>query len=290
MSSSEEVSPFLLVADVELQQYLYAIVSAWTVGPLNTADLKLFMANHFEKSNKSAAPPTMARCQDTLEYMRNTLEAVDFFVDFCIDIFAKAHGAPPRYPHSSFQPSYGRPAAMQTQPPPSRLPLSIWRDKRPIRRALVRFQLYCELFHQPGDASESVSDWEERLQEQEAFWLHYEWWEVEEVKCIYQAIVFCLENTSIGETSQSGKVLPDAIQERGLTQLRHFFDESIARPTTFGEGYLRRFLARSFRGFRQADPDDYSYFSTPRPAGLGELVSPGRPFKGTGIYRTLFSD
>lgn len=158
-------------------------------------------------------------------------------------------------------------------------------DKRRIRRALLRFKLYCELFRQPGDGSESVSDWEEHLEEQEAFWDFYEWWEVEEVKCIYQVLVFCLENTTVSESSHYSEDSEKDKQQRGLVQLRHFLDDSIAPPTAFGEGYFRRFLSRSFHGFRRADPDNYSYFSQPRPAYSLHFVAAG--VEPAGTYRTL---
>lgn len=161
----------------------------------------------------------------------------------------------------------------------------MYTDKRTIRRALLRFQLYCELFHQPGDSSESVSDWEERLEEQEAFWLRYEWWEVEEVKCIYQVLVFCFENTTAGELPQFYEASDGELSQRGLIQLRHFLDESIAPPTEFGRGYSRRFLARSFYGFRRADPDDFGHFSHPRPPYIQYHVDAGVVPAGT--YRTL---
>jgi hypothetical protein len=286
MGLSEEDRKFVLVADEELQQYLYAIMSARTVGPLNTAELKLFLDDHFEKSNKSVAPSTMPRCQDAHNYISKTLEAVDFFVEFCILIFAKAYGAPSA-PYSPIERIIlGRPAEEQARLLSTSLPLSMWSDKRRIRRALLRFQLYCELFHQPGDCSESVSDWEERLQEQEVFWLHYEWWEVEEVKCIYQVIVFCLENASAGGSSHSSEVLRDDGQQRGLTQLRYFLDDSIARPNAFGEGYLRRFLTRPFHGFQEADPEDYGYFSQSRPAYMQHFAAAG--IQPDHTYRTLF--
>lgn len=91
---SEDDRKFVLVDDEEFQQYLFAILSARTVGSLNTAEIGVSMESHFEKSNKSVAPPAMPRCQDTLDYMRGTLEAVDFFVEFCILIFVKAYGIP----------------------------------------------------------------------------------------------------------------------------------------------------------------------------------------------------
>ncbi|KAH8672105.1 hypothetical protein BGZ60DRAFT_406572 [Tricladium varicosporioides] len=286
MCLSEEDRKFVLVADEELQQYLYAIMAAQTIGPLNTTELGLFLDNHFQKSNKSVPPSIMPRCQDTLDYMSRTLEAVDFFVEFCILIFAKAYGAPSAPNRVIGSVIFGRPAEEQARLLSTSLPLSMWSDKRRIRRALLRFQLYCELFHQPGDGSESVSDWEERLQEQEVFWLCYEWWEVEEVKCIYQVLVFCLENASEGGSLHSGQVLEANGQQRGLTQLRYFLDNSIGCPTAFGEGYLRRFLARPFHGFQQADPDDYSYFSLPRPAYMQHFIAAGVQPDRT--YRTLF--
>ncbi len=286
MCLSEEDHKYILIADKELQQYLYTIMSAQTVGPLNTVELGLFLDNHFKNSNESAMLPTIPRCQATLDYVTKSLEAVDFFVEFCILIFAKAYGTPsiPPGPPGSVLP--GRPAKAQNQFLSNSLPLSMWSDKRRIRRALLRFQLYCELFHQPGDSSESISDWEERLQEQEAFWLRYEWWEVEEVKCIYQVLIFCLESASAEGSSHSAEVTEEDSQQRGLTQFHHFLDDSISRPTAFGESYLRRFLARPFHGFRRANPDDYGYFSQPRPAYKPHFVAAGVQPDGT--YRTLF--
>ncbi len=150
MSLSEDDQRFVLVADKELQPYLYAIMSARTVGQLNTVDLKLFLNNHFERSHENILPSTLPRCQDTLDYMTNTLEAVDFFVEFCILIFAKAYGAPSG-PFSSVRRIIsGRPAAEKERLLSTSLPLSMWRDKRRIRRALLRFQLYCELSCQSG--------------------------------------------------------------------------------------------------------------------------------------------
>jgi hypothetical protein len=67
--------------------------------------------------------------------------------------------------------------------------------------------------------------------------------------------------------------------------LRHFLDDSIAAPTAFGVGYLCRFLARSFHGFHQADPDDFGYFSYPRPKYMIRYVAMGTVPPGS--YRTL---
>lgn len=165
-------------------------------------------------------------------------------------------------------------------------------NKRVVRLALLRFQLYCELFHQPGDNSDNVFDWEERCPEQELFWLRYEWWEVEEVKSIYQTLVFCLENASretsgsIEQSEQTGKPLANPNQQRGLTQLRCFLDDSVGRATAFGKSYLRRFLARAFHGFGQVDREDYGYFSLPRPECKPHFLAAGVQPEGT--YRILY--
>lgn len=233
MSLSEEDSKFVLVQDAELQQYLYAIISAPIAGPLNTTELRHFLTNHFEISTKTIAPSSMPRSQETINYMRQTLEAIDFFLEFSILISAKAYTIPPN-PHSIISSIIApRSAPEKARILSTSLPLSMWSDKRRIRRALLRFQLYCELFHQPGDSSEKVDDWEERFEEQEVFWLRFEWWEVEEVKCVYQVLVFCLENAS-PRSSISGQVSGDDSQQRGLTQLRHFLDDSVAPPAAFG--------------------------------------------------------
>lgn len=79
--TSEDDQKYLLVEDEELQQYLFAIISARTNGPLNTTEIGLFVDSHFEKStNRTAIPSAMPRCQDTLDYMRDALEAVDFLL------------------------------------------------------------------------------------------------------------------------------------------------------------------------------------------------------------------
>jgi hypothetical protein len=52
MSLSEEARKLVLVADEELQQYLYTIISAQTASLLNTAELRLFLDSHFENPTK----------------------------------------------------------------------------------------------------------------------------------------------------------------------------------------------------------------------------------------------
>jgi hypothetical protein len=147
----------------------------------------------------------------------------------------------------------------------------MWSDKWRISRAFLRFQLYCELFHQPHnqcDGKQLALDWEQRIPEQRAFWLRYEWWEVEEVKCLYATLVFCLQHVDPYYATGLAHAVEGKEQEirpeRGMMQLRHFLDPSSARPGPFGLTYLHLFLAHQFEGFIEADPTDYTYFSEAR--------------------------
>ena len=201
-------------------------------------------------------------------------------------LFAKGYGAPYTPPGGISNILSGRPKEEQRKLLETCLPLSMW-DKHRIRRALLRFQLYCELFHQPGNSLDNEGDWEERVSEQELFWLRYEWWEVEEVKCIYQLLVFSLaldypRENSGSETQNS---LEGSLQERGLPQLRHFLDGT--NTTLLGENYLRKFLSRAFYGFSKADPDDFNYFSLPRPLYRPHFAA--AMIKPPGTYRSLTS-
>ena len=66
------------------------------------------------------------------------------------------------------------------------MPLSAGEDLR-IRRALLYFQLYAQLFHQAETASDR--DWEQRHHQEQCSWTRYTSVEVEECKCIYGLLV-----------------------------------------------------------------------------------------------------
>jgi hypothetical protein len=254
----------MMSLDQELHQYLYAIAAARQEPCIGSENLEIFLNRHLEQENTS---PPLNILPVSFSYMKDIAEAMEFFfTEFCVLLFAKGHGAPYTPPLGISNLLYGRPKEEQRKLLETYLPLSMW-DKHRIRRALLRFQLYCELFHQPGEPSalDNEDDWEGRLSEQELFWLRYEWWEVEEVKCIYQLLVFSLALDCPRETSGSGiqDSFEGRLQERGLPQLRHFLDGT--NRTLFGERYLRKFLSRAFYRFSKADPDDLNYFSLPRP-------------------------
>lgn len=276
------------VAEMEMQQYLYAVVTARNNPPLNKTHLERFIDKFFQQpdaNHTGVSSDTLSR-GDT-HYMTRTSEAVEFFLEFCILIFAKAYGvAPSRQPEIKSA-LFGRKAEEQSRLLSTALPRTMWEDKKRIRIALLRFQLYCELFHCPHSSETEITlGWEDDLPAQEAFWLRYEWWEVEEVKCLYQVLLFSFENSDVSST-ESFDVAPEHgnHDERGLTQLRHFVDDSVARPTVFGNFYLHQFLSKPFHGFKQNDPEDYGYFSLRRPTYRRYYLSAG--VEPSGTYRTM---
>jgi hypothetical protein len=221
----------------ELQQYAHAIICARTVGPLAKEKLNLFLDDHLEREETSHPPTSLPRSQDTLDYITSVLEATEFFAEFCKLMFSRGR-TPPHFPPDH--------------------PWSTSPERFRIRRALLRFQLYCELFHQPGDSSHSVSDWEERFPEQKLFWTRFEWWEVEECKCIYYLLVFCLKAV-MGNKRPESTGEDDQLHRRGLSQLQTFIEDTPS--TIFGLSYIRRFLAKALHGFCVVDPLDLNLFS-----------------------------
>jgi len=109
----------------------------------------------FGKLGNILEPPLKARkYQPTVKYFASLLFLHErysggngvFFTEFCILLFAKGHSALYTPPLGISNLLYGRPKEEQRKLLETYLPLSMW-DKHRIRRALLRFQLYCELFH-----------------------------------------------------------------------------------------------------------------------------------------------
>ena len=263
----------------ELQQYLHAAAAARHEECKGIEDLRKFIDCHLGQN--CAETPSNASAS-SITYMESLINTVEFFTEFCVLLFARSHGAPYNPPGAISQVLSSRPRPEKHRLLQTCLPLSMW-NKHRIRRALLRFQLYCELFHQPGDSTDRDDDWEDRIPEQEFFWLRYEWWEIEEVKCIYQLLLISLEHTDVGSGQETESSFENPLPERGLLQLRPFLDGT--KTTSFGRSCLRRFLSKAFHGFSKADPEDFNYFSQPRP--------PYDPFAAVigkippGSYRTL---
>ncbi|EPE24544.1 hypothetical protein GLAREA_08396 [Glarea lozoyensis ATCC 20868] len=244
--------------DEELQCYLYAIIAARERGRMNGTQMRLFLQDHVENADLSKPPADVSRSSETIEYMAWILESVDNFVEYCPMIWSKACGTTD---------------AIQlfddNACPPDILPLSMWKDKYRLRRALLRFQLFSELFHTPGNTSDFpnmtlIPHWEDNLDAQEHFWKRYEWWEVEECKCIYTllstAVVY---SKHLSWECKLPKRVPKTFQMRGLPQLSLFLCPDRGwELTSFGSNYIVVFSLLSSRGFSQIDRGDHGFFST----------------------------
>ncbi|CAG8948769.1 hypothetical protein HYFRA_00001891 [Hymenoscyphus fraxineus] len=241
--------------DEELRCYLYAIVQAQAVGHMSAYELGFFLDTHFEISNPNKIPEEIPRSLRTIEYMAKVLAAVDHFSTLCPEIW-----------------SWCGCVGLFSNPI---LPLTMWKNKYQIRRALFRFQLYCELFHKPGQDipdrpyahTYSHWGWEENWDAQELFWLRYEAWEIEECKSIYYTLIFHLEYV----TKNKDHLLSCCIRNRSphsKTNIRGLPTIAASLNTTcvaslppFQQAYLEILLQRPFSGFRITDPDDLGYFS-----------------------------
>ncbi|KAL2009367.1 hypothetical protein VTN00DRAFT_7561 [Thermoascus crustaceus] len=133
--------------------------------------------------------------------MASTLDA-EFFLEFCIRVFSRQENG--NFFHFS-------------------------QDVEPINFRMRRFQLFAELFHQPGDDSCDTG--------------HYEPFEVEECKCICYLLVECLR-ANMGKKILWPGQDEDLIQHRGLPQLRNFIEDDVPY-TKFGLSYVRRFLTKA---------------------------------------------
>ncbi len=148
------IPTIMMSLDQELQQYLYTIAAARQEPCSGSENLDIFLDRHLGQEDTS---PPLNILPVSFSYMKDIVGAMEFFTEFCVLLFAKGHGAPYTPPLGISNLLYGRPKEEQRKLLETCLPLSMW-DKHRIRRALLRFQLYCELFHQPGESSASDND------------------------------------------------------------------------------------------------------------------------------------
>ena len=169
---------------------------------------------------------------ETLRRLAGLTETIDFFVHFCTALWLKEF-----------------PLAKQ-------MPLSAGEDLR-IRRALLRFQLYAQLFHQPEATDELVSDrdWEKRHHQEQYFWTRFTSVEVEECKCIYGLLAHI---TSCIRPIQPSQTCCDKSSQRGLPLLYCVFAASTISP--LASSYAERFADYAFTGLDKTDPHDGNYF------------------------------
>lgn len=117
----------------ELREYIYTIVLAKRSSPLNTKDLKGLLSRQLEGLEPRDFPIGLPRQLETLKELANLTATIDFFIFFCADMF------------------------LSHLPSNKRTYLSRGENMR-IRRALLRFQLFVQIFHQPEATEELISD------------------------------------------------------------------------------------------------------------------------------------
>lgn len=225
----------------ELCQYTYAILLAEQEAPTSLQDLKTLFARLLEGPEPRVLPTALPWTLRTLEKIVSLKETIDFFVHFGTILF------------------------LQRFPLEDRTPLSTGEELR-IRRAPLRFQLYTQLFHQPGSTDEIVSDrdWEQRHLSEQHFWTRFESVEAEECKCIY-ALLFnvlrymhpiCPANDQISDTQS----VPPGSTERGLSLLKPIF--SGGPLSLLMSSYAQSFVDYTFTfiGLEKADPFGGNFF------------------------------
>ena len=218
--------------------------------PPDKVGLTILMESLIEGIGAPIASLISPSCE-TVRRLAELSEAIDFFVHFCTALWLAEF-----------------PFAKQ-------MPLSAGEDLR-IRRALLRLQLYAQLFHQPEATDELVSDrdWEQRHHQEQYFWTRYTSVEVEECKCIYGPLVnalSCIRPIQSTQTSDGKSSL------RGLPLLQCVFNESAISP--LASSYAERFVDYAFTGLDKTDPHDGNYFLPYR--DFQNQVLPRRKIYGT---------
>ena len=197
----------------ELPQYLRTIISARTAGPLRKKELLGFLRTHFHfGESKTCHLPRITTPEETLDYVGNLLDAVEFFVHFCVRMFSK------------------------TWPPPVlKLLPTCQRSERRIRRALLRLKLYWELLYQVEHPRGKPLRNGLKLQAQKCYWHQFEWWELEECACIYDLFSSCLRRAKFRTlkikqkfSSKTEETLSQddyTLLDEGLPQLHYFIND-----------------------------------------------------------------
>lgn len=203
----------------QLYRYVFAIMAAHYMNIQRS--LYRFLCYFINKGDGNLLlPPYIPRSMDTLLYMSEVLNAVDFYLSYGKRLWDRAivnQNYPPGYPSAT---------------------------SLVIRTCLLRLQLYTEIFHQPLDISDSVDNWEADLLLLQDYWDFYE-----SMKCLRLCkFLFAAIAVSVGHEIEH-KILPpmdttpDTLCLRGLPQTKLFMEGGTY--TAFGLSYVRRFVQRN---------------------------------------------
>ena len=214
----------------ETLSYAYTVLRTEKQLP-DKAELTTLMESLIEGMGPDIASLISPSCE-TVKRLVGLTDTIDFFVHFCTALW------------------------LADFPFAKQMALSAGEDLR-IRRALLRFQLYTQLFHQPEATDELISDrdWEQRHHQEQYFWTRFTSVEVEECKCIYGLLVNTISYIRPIRPSQTHCYKSS---QRGLPLLQSVFAGSAISPLE--SSYTERFADYAFTGLDKVDPHDGNYF------------------------------
>ena len=218
----------------ELREYAYAAVLAEIRGWVDPRDLLLDLLEEVSPETLLIGlPPTV----EIVHKLACVTDAVEFFTVFCSTLFL-----------SNF--------------PSNRKTLLSQGEAFRIRRALLRFQLYTQFFHQPRATDVLVSDrdWEARPRSEEYFWTRFTSVEAEECKCVYVLLVNALTRTRPIQHLNDPSFPSQVSRQRGLPLLQPVFCGAPKDISPLAASYAERLVDYAGTGLEKVDPHDANYF------------------------------
>ena len=224
----DKVVPSLLkdVWPEEMLCYAYAALRIEDQLPKRFCDLTTLMTYLIQGLRLENPRPDLPRNLQTVKRLVKLTETIDFFVPFSTALWLENFDRPKRMP-----PSPGE-------------------DSR-IRRALLRFQVYTQVFPLP-EATDKLNldrEWENRRDVEQYFWKSFTRVEVEECKRICVLLVNVLSNICPVQPSR-----PSCNQSRhpGPPLLDYVYFDSIIYP--LASSYAKRVANYAFTGLNKVEP------------------------------------
>lgn len=203
----------------ELYRYVFAIMTARNI---NIQKSLHYFLTYFTGgcSNTALLPGYVPRSVDTLRYMSEVVNAVDFYLLYGKRLWDNA---------------------MTNQRHPSDYPPA---TDLVIRTGLLRLQLYAEIFHQPLDNSDLIDNWDADLLLLQDYWGFFESEPYLRLcKFLYAAIAVSVGHEIEHKHLPAVDAAPDTVCLRGISQTKRFMlGQSY---TSFGLSYVRRFVQKN---------------------------------------------
>lgn len=208
----------------ELSGCIFAIILAKNFPPQRSNDLKLFWRYHFEGNVPRSMHPILIQSPfDILTDMTTLMDTIDFFTNYYATVFA-----------------IGR-----THAPLLGLGL---------QRALLRFQLCSQIFHQSGASLKPVLYWScgAPSSSEYYFWSRFERVEVDDMTCVYLHLVRDLRKTNLCFKVDGSHIVGrrEDSRIRGLSLLRNTIEGRAL--SLFERKYCQHFFENAYSGLKSA--------------------------------------